>query len=146
MSQRLRWILLIANGAAAFGVLLFCGHRADALPEALALPITVEQQWVAGVLVLYVLNAAAAWRFRDSYAVSAARMLLFAGAAFLSVSHGVDLVGENRALLPNLFGADTAAEQLPFVLQLQARLAATAAILTLSLTAIAVGFEASDSA
>ena len=141
MNRNLRWILIVANAAAACGVLFFCNSRAEALPSDLSLPIAVEQQWIIGLLILYGLNALASWRFRDSYPVAAARMLIFAVAAFAVVSHATDILSEHRALLPQVFAPPASPADALLVSQLEARLAASAAMLTLCLTGIAVGFE-----
>ena len=146
MSRDLRWILIIVNGVAAVGVLFFGRSRAEMLPEDLALPLIVEQQWAVGLLALYGINAFAAWRFRNLYSVAAARMLIFAVGAFTVVSYGADILSDHRSLLPEIFGAGVALADALLVSQLQARLALTAAMLILCLTGIAVGFESKEEA
>jgi amino acid transporter len=140
MTRHIRWIIVIVVGIAALAVFFYCRFVAALLPEPLRVPLAVEQQWLAGVAVLYIVNFVAARKFKNSYAISAVRMLLFAVIAFALVSHTVDIVAEHSGMLHEIWKTEPAA------MQVRARLAAVTASTALCLTAVAVGFEsAADS-
>lgn len=144
MTQHIRWIIVIAVGIAAVGVFFYCRFVAAVLPEPLSIPLAVEQQWLAGISVLYIVNFIAARKYKNSYAISAVRMLLFAAIAFALISHGVDIVAEHSGMLSKVWGTEPTSEiDKPVVMQARARLAAMAAATALCLTAVAVGFESS---
>jgi hypothetical protein len=141
----IRWSIIVANAFAAGGVYLYCRAASAALPAQSAVALIVEQQWLAALLFLYLLNFVAAFRFRDSVAVSAARMVFFGIAAFVVVSHAIDICGDFRSILTQVFSFGTEATvNVLLVAEVRARLAAMAAMTVLCLTCIAVGFESTN--
>jgi hypothetical protein len=145
MIPHIRWIIIIANALAAAGVYFYCETVSTSLPSSSVSALVVEQQWLAAMSFLYILNFAAAFKFRDSFAVSASRMLFFGVAAFVVVSHAIDICGDFRSILGQVFSLETfVKEDVVLVMEVRARLTAMAAMTILCLTCIAVGFESSS--
>ena len=143
MSRNIRWVIILTGGIAAAGTLIYCYAVSAAYAASDVAALIVERQWLAGILALYGINFAVAAKIRNSFGWAAGRMLFFAAAAFIVLSHGIDILGEHRAELWKIFGFEASAPDL-FMDSIRARLAAAAATLTLCLICIAVGFETEE--
>lgn len=141
MSRNLKWTVILADGAAAVGVLFYAYAVLNRPQTVDTSPLVVEQQWLLGMLVLYAANFAIAARFRHSFSRTAGRMLFFAVIAFVVLSHGIDILGEHRAILPQVFGFDAISIESAESNILRARIAVMAAMLSLCLACIGIGFE-----
>jgi hypothetical protein len=99
-----------------------------------------------GVATLFFgLNFLVAWRFRNRFSVSAVRMLAWALVAYLSISQLVDLVGMSWNEISSLLSLCSDQEEIPRIVGLRARMAVVIVLVSMSLTAITIGFESETS-
>ena len=141
MSRTLRTTIIVFVGAAAAAAYVYCRAQSTGLSESQAGPLLVAQHWLLGLLVLYGVNFLLAVRLRHSFSVNATRMLFFAVAAFIVLSHGIDILAEHRSTLFQVFGIGEGTATATEIAPVRARLAAMASMLTMCLVCIAVGFE-----
>lgn len=144
MSRNVRWTVILAAGAAAIGALLYSYSVLNQPQSTDASSLIVEQQWMLGMLVLYVVNFVVSARIRNSFSATAGRMLFFAVIAFIVLSHAIDILGEHRSQLPQVFSFEGSAVESSIGDIIRARIAVMAAMLSLCLACIGIGFETED--
>ncbi len=132
---------IILNLLAAVGALGYGLCALDGLDEETASLVKADTHWLGFTAGLFCLNLLVAWRYRNVWAVSSVRMLIWAVIAYLGISHLVDLVGQNWDLAVNAAKLGTDTDTVALVTGLRARIAAVAVVVSLSITGIAVGFE-----
>ncbi len=145
MTKNNKILLAVVNAVIGLGVYFYSHQVSLSLTEAQSVSLIVETRWLLVVLGLYLLNFPIAYKYRNLFAVSAARMLLFATIAFAAVSRLTDILSEHRNFINTIFVGLTDDESNLFVIeQIRARLAVMVAITVISLTAIALGFESKE--
>lgn len=142
MGRYIKTIVILSNLPAAAGVYWYGRAVRHLLPEEAVALLDGDHVWLGLAAFLYVVNFVLAWRFRDVFAVSAARMLAFAVIAYLGISHGVDIVGLNYEIMSDVLAGGESVD--PSIIVLRARLGAAAVMLAMGLTCIAVGFESRE--
>ena len=138
MGRYIRIIVISSNLLAAFGIFLYGRSNLDALSAETASLLASDHLWLGISSLFYCINFAIAWRFRNVWTVSSTRMLIWAVAAYLGISHLVDLVGINWHLVNDIL---TGVSDDPVIRGLRARICTVAVLITMAVTCIAVGFE-----
>lgn len=105
MSTRVRIAILATWGLGALALLLGGWSAPGGLPEGLADEVTSARNWLAAILVGYVVNYVVAWHYRVSWTVTLARSLIWAVAAYICISDTVDIFGENWDLADQILGS-----------------------------------------
>ncbi|MCU0665354.1 MAG: hypothetical protein MUC50_23890 [Myxococcota bacterium] len=124
----------------AGAALLFGRITAASLPEQLAQPIAGVHGWVLGLSAFYFASVFIAWRYAGHVGLSAGRMLLWGLIAFMCLSNAIDLLTDHRSLIGAVFGQATTVE-VDLVSSLRCQLAGWAALVAMSVLAIAIGFK-----
>ena len=128
--------LILVAGALAIQIAMV-NRMASSLVDILE----IEQKWLVGSAVMYAVTFLASWRFRGVFSVSATRMLAWAIVAYMVMSHGIDVIGEYRGDLSAILGWGPGDLEPSVLIGVRARLVGLLSILTMALTAVAVGFE-----
>ena len=68
--------------------------------------VTQAHRWLAGIVVLYLVNYLLAWRFAESWRISMSRMLVFGLIAYLCISNIIDIFGMNDSLWRQILGSE----------------------------------------
>jgi hypothetical protein len=131
--------VLAAALAVALGRLV-----ADEMPEEMAKTLAVEHYWLVFATIMFMASFWIAWRYRTSFPISTSRMLAWAVIGYLGISHTVDIVGYNYPILWEIIGVSPGSTEAGLLTALRARLLVFAVIIGMSITSIAIGFEASE--
>ncbi|MDJ0766710.1 MAG: hypothetical protein QNJ97_27305 [Myxococcota bacterium] len=92
------------------------------------------------VTALYAVNFVVAWRFASSWPIGMVRMLAWGVIAYLYLSGIVDILANDRSLIPEIIGLAEPRDGLSIAV-LRGRLAAGVVGLIMACVAIGVGFE-----
>ncbi len=137
-------LAVIAVGPIMAVVVILLGDRsAQVLGTDAAAMLRSGHHWLAAITVLYLLNFLIAWRFAQSWPISATRLLIWAVIAYLGISHLIDLFGNNSALAWRALGMGNQDGASSRVIELRAQIATWGIILFMSIVCIAIGFESS---
>jgi hypothetical protein len=140
MPEKSRIIALAVFPVVAVTAYVLLRRAAGDLPAPLAGTTEWARDWLALTAALYVANFVIAWVYRASWAMTLARSLAWAVAAYVCISNLVDLVGGNQEAAWQILGAEGPAGA-DDVLALRARAAGWGLSLAGAILCIAVGFE-----
>ncbi|MCP4676565.1 MAG: hypothetical protein GY854_13830 [Deltaproteobacteria bacterium] len=135
-------LAVIAVGPLVAVAVILLGERSAQLLEAnAAASLRSGHHWLAVITVLYLANFLVAWRFAQSWPITATRLLIWAVIAYLGISHLIDLLGNNSTLAWRALGVGNPDGTPGRILELRARIATWGIILFMSIVCVAVGFE-----
>ena len=136
---------IIAVGPIVAVVVILLGERSSQFlgPDAAA-TLRSGHHWLTAITMLYLVNFLIAWRFAQSWPISAARLLIWAVIAYLGISHLIDLLGYNSALAWRALGIGNQDGTSSRIVELRGQIATWGIILFMSIVCIAIGFESSS--
>lgn len=139
-SLKRRIALLAVGPVAGVAGYFYLEAVADDLEGSLASDMGGAANWLAVCSALFVVNYAIAWHHRASWPVTMGRLLVWGLGAYLCISNLVDLFGQNREAVWQVFGAEGPAGEAEIAF-LRGSVLGWGLCLAMSITAIAVGFE-----
>ena len=144
MSFSIRLIIISANLVLTAVALAVGSSMSNDMDVQMAEILAIEQKWLLGAAILYAVTFLASWRFKGTFSVSATRMLAWAIVAYVTLSHGIDVLGAYRSDISAVLGLAAGRLEYPILLGIRIRLLGLSCILAMALTAVAVGFESPD--
>ena len=125
-------------------VLLVCRDTMAKIPSDAMEVLRIEQHWLMGAAVLYGITFVSAWHFKGTFSIAATRMLVWAIVAYITMSHGLDVVAAYRSNAMSVLGFGNADIDAGVLSGVRLRLINLAAIIVMAVIAISVGFEPVD--
>ena len=140
----LKLAIIGANLLAAIAAVVAGRFSQGAMPGDLAATLVVEHHWLLFLSVLFAGSFLIAWRYRDSFAISMSRMLIWAVIGYLGISHTVDLLGNHYGIIWQILDIAEGTADAGLLTALRARLFVFTVILAMAVTSIAIGFETKE--
>lgn len=133
--------IILANLIAAAGALGYGAAVESELSEEMVLILENDHHWLGVCVALFAVNGVVAWQFRNRWSISSVRMLMWAVIAYLGISQLVDLIGLSGGAVSQILSGSSEADTPADILGIRARLFSIGALVAMSISGVAIGFE-----